>query len=117
MSDNSTKTAVIGRPFVKGQSGNPHGRPKAEGKVRAYAQRKGMAAIKKLFKLMNDDNPRVAVVAAQAVLDRAFGKSPQAFELPDGNFPTLIRIEFVQAPSESRKLNGEQRASIEFVQP
>ena len=70
-----------GRRFRPGQSGNPGGRPKLEGDVRALAQQHGRAALERLVQLMGSDNERVAVVAAQAVLDRAYGKPPQGLQI------------------------------------
>jgi hypothetical protein len=99
--------------FQAGKSGNPHGRPKAEGKVRKFAQARGMDAIRTLVGLMKSENERVAVIAAQAVLDRGFGKAPQSFELPAGSsFPALIRIEFVEQP---KLVNGQNGHALEFV--
>ncbi len=65
-------------PFEKGQSGNPGGRPKEDAGVRAAARLHGIEAIDKLVELMNGDNPRISVAAAQAILDRGFGKPAQS---------------------------------------
>ena len=70
--------------FQKGKSGNPGGRPKIESEVRELAQKHGRAAIRRLVKIMKSDNDRVAVTACQALLDRGFGKPPQALTGPDG---------------------------------
>jgi len=70
--------------FQKGQSGNPGGRPKAESEVRELAQQHGPAAVNRLVALMNSRNERVAVAACQAVLDRGYGKAPQAMKV-DGD--------------------------------
>jgi hypothetical protein len=94
----SENRRVTGR-FHKGQSGNPGGRPKVEGAVRALAQKAGLRAIKRLIELIESDSPRVAVTACQAILDRAYGKPRQSIEPPDdSNFPSLIRVEFVEKP-------------------
>lgn len=65
-------------PFVKGQSGNPGGRPKETGEIRELARKHGPEAIRTLALHMAGDDPRVAVAAAQALLDRGFGKPAQA---------------------------------------
>lgn len=87
-----------GRPFVKGRSGNPGGRPKLEGEIRELAQKHGPAALERLVTLMKSDNGRVAVMAAQAVLDRAYGKPPQGIDIKT-TFPasSLLQVEFVKA--------------------
>ena len=71
----------VGRRFPKGKSGNPGGRPKVEGEVRAPAQQHGPAALQRLIALMKSKNERVAVVAAQTVLDRGYGRPAQALQL------------------------------------
>lgn len=64
-------------PWVKGQSGNPGGRPKAEAEVVALARQASPKAIERLVKLVNSDDERVSIAAANSVLDRAFGKPTQ----------------------------------------
>ncbi|MEW6047111.1 MAG: hypothetical protein AB1609_11610 [Bacillota bacterium] len=66
--------------FAKGSKPpNPRGRPKAEGEVRAAAQAHGLEAIERLLYLMFHGRPdRVQVAAAEALLDRAYGRRPQA---------------------------------------
>ncbi len=68
-------------PFKKGQSGNPGGRPKEVAEVKAAARSHGLAAIDKLVELMNGDDKRIAVAAAQALLDRGYGKPSQSMEM------------------------------------
>jgi hypothetical protein len=72
--------------FQKGQSGNPGGRPKEDAEVKALARSAGPEAIEKLVELMRGDEARTALAAAQALLDRGFGKPGQSVELsgPDG---------------------------------
>jgi len=87
-----------------------------EGDIRALAQEAGPRAIKRLIALMDDDSPRIAVIACQAVLDRAYGKPGQSSELPDGSsLPSLIRIEFV-GPREPKTVNANGHA-LEFIEP
>lgn len=64
--------------FQKGQSGNPGGRPKESNDAKKYARKHGKEAIKKLAYWMNQGDGRVSVTAAQAILDRAYGKPAQA---------------------------------------
>jgi hypothetical protein len=71
---------MIEMPFVKAQSGNPGGRPKALIEVQALAREHSPTAIATLAKIMEDDEvpPAARVAAANSILDRAWGKPPQA---------------------------------------
>jgi hypothetical protein len=80
----STVSAQNLRPWRKGFSGNPSGRRKEEGPVRDLARRYTVRAIRRLAQLMASNNERVAVIAAQALLDRGWGKPAQALTGPDG---------------------------------
>ena len=63
---------MVGRPFPKGQSGNPGGRPKGlAAKAREYADR----ALEVLSEALDDDDPKVRLAAAKEVLDRGYGKA------------------------------------------
>jgi hypothetical protein len=93
-----------GRPFAKGQSGKSGGRPikpktieqrKLEHDVRMFARDRGAEAIDKLVALMRGvvrveiDRkpvdmlvpPMTQLAAANALLDRGYGRPPQAVEL------------------------------------
>jgi hypothetical protein len=69
------------RRWRPGQSGNPGGRVKVDVDVRALAREHGPLAFRRLVQLMQSDNEAVAVRAAEAVLDRAYGRPVQAMEL------------------------------------
>lgn len=66
--------------FVKGQSGNPSGRPKEDNEVKRLARSHSKAAIKRLAFWLKSDNPKASVSAAQVLLDRGYGKPAQAIE-------------------------------------
>lgn len=70
--------------FQKGQSGNPGGRPKEDAEVKALARACGPEAIDKLVELMRGDDRRTALAAAQALLDRGYGKPAQAIVGDEG---------------------------------
>jgi hypothetical protein len=62
--------------FAPGQSGNPGGRPKDEHRVAELARSYTLEAIDTLVELMRDGkDERVRGTAAQALLDRAWGKA------------------------------------------
>jgi Family of unknown function (DUF5681) len=70
---------TIGKPFKKGQSGNPGGRPKAIAEIRELAREHTGEAVETLMSIMTDPKaaPAARVSAANALLDRGYGKPPQ----------------------------------------
>lgn len=81
----------IGRPFEKGQSGNPGGRPRKVGDVKEKALGNSTAAIMKLVELMDSKDPRVALAACREVLDRAVGRPAQEGDTLGGD-PTITIV-------------------------
>lgn len=69
--------------FVKGQSGNPGGRPKADQSLRELARTHTADAITALVRVMTSKkSPAAAVVsAAIALLDRGHGRPMQSMEV------------------------------------
>lgn len=66
-------------PFVKGQSGNPNGRPAAHKDIQELARQHTPAAIRALVDALTKPGERVA--AANALLDRGYGKPGQTVDL------------------------------------
>ena len=68
----------MGRPFVKGQSGNPGGRPRVVAEVRELARAHAPEAITELVRLTKEAKSDTARIAAiKELLDRAYGKATQ----------------------------------------
>ena len=69
----------IGKPFKKGQSGNPGGRPKVIAEVRELAKEHTVEAIQTLVSIMTNPKfaPAARVSAANALLDRGYGRPAQ----------------------------------------
>lgn len=65
-------------PFEKGKSGNPSGRPKEAAEVKELAKLHTKESIERLVFWMRSEESRTSVAAAQALLDRAYGKPAQA---------------------------------------
>lgn len=75
--------------FKPGQTGNPGGRPKGDIELRRAARERTAEALATLINIMRDDKAATAarVSAAQAILDRGWGKAvqPAAFVDAEGN--------------------------------
>jgi hypothetical protein len=63
-----------GRPFPKGSSGNPKGRPKEHEDVKLAARTYTRESIERLAFWMRSDDPRASVMAADKLLDRGWGR-------------------------------------------
>lgn len=59
-------------------SPNPAGRPCMPAEVKEILAEATPKAARKLVELMDDEDPRVALVACREVLDRSLGKASQA---------------------------------------
>ena len=89
----------VGRPFVKGQSGNPGGRPRIVGELRYLARAHAPAAIQELARLaMKAKSETARIAAIRELLDRGFGK-PTQFVAAD-NEPALEDLNLEELRAE-----------------
>lgn len=85
---------MVGRPFPKGVSGNPSGRPKVLAEVRELARKYTEEAIDTLASIMRDKKQPAAArgSAATELLNRGYGKPTQHIEA-NVNFLDRLSIE------------------------
>lgn len=91
MAENSKKPR--GKPFPKGRTGNAGGRPKLPEDVkhvREMARQYTEAAIVALVDVMGAGSGPARVAAANALLDRGWGKAPQPMTGEDGQGPAEL---------------------------
>lgn len=88
---------VRGRPFEKGQSGNPGGRPKAVLEIQELCRALTPKGVKRLEAIIDsDDAPHAAQVAAvREIFDRAWGKAPQAITGEGGEGPAQVLLKII----------------------
>jgi ferritin-like metal-binding protein YciE len=101
------------KPFKKGQSGNPKGRPKLPDLKEAIAkvlanEKDGITALEEILKALYSKAKKGDVRAAQELLDRGFGKSSQYIDhaSTDGSMsprPNII-VHTNEAQDELNKL-------------
>src|SRR4051812_23093590 len=70
-----------GRFLVGAPSANPGGRPALDPAVKAKLQDLTPRAVERLEEVMNGADPRLAMLAAVALLDRALGRPAQAADI------------------------------------
>ncbi len=95
IAQNSSETvgAVIGRPFAKGVSGNPGGRPKGLARyVRDLVGDDGRRIADFMLGVLNDETERTEtrMQAATWLADRGFGKAPTTMAAGEAEVVQII---------------------------
>lgn len=85
--DRALSPQFLARRWQPGESGNPAGHSGLYGEAMRLAREAAPDAIRRLIALMASADERVAVVACNAILDRAFGK-PRVYEPSAESDPT-----------------------------
>jgi hypothetical protein len=67
--------------FVKGQSGNPGGRPKGIKELTELARANSKTAFERIVAMLDSPDERVVLAAAQEILNRGYGKPSQAVDV------------------------------------
>ena len=91
---NIQKARLRSGQFAPGQSGNPGGRPKDEHRVAELARSYTLEAIDTLVELMRHGKyERVRGTAAQALLDRGWGKAKlEVVTGAEGSYLDVLRV-------------------------
>ena len=99
--------------FQKGVSGNPGGRPRIAPEVCELVRSNAPRAFERLVELMESKDERVAMVASNAVLDRAYGK-PSAEERTTSFAMRSVKsaADVVEAISDLLKATANGEVSI-----
>jgi hypothetical protein len=85
-----------GRPFAKGKSGNPGGRPRVIAELRDLARAQAPEAINELGRLALKARSETARIAAiRELLDRGYGKATQILAGEEETDPAPRKIEVV----------------------
>ena len=93
--------AVIGRPFAKGVSGNPGGRPKGLARyVRELVGDDGRRIADFMLNVLDDESERTEtrLKAAEWLAERGFGKAPTQVELAEGATAIVVKGAYADDP-------------------
>lgn len=94
--------------FKKGQSGNPKGRPRLPADVRLAYAALHPEALEVLNKLLHSRSPRVALKAAEIVIERVEGKPRQNIEVnATGSISVAVVDPYAQPLPEAAQTSAE----------
>ena len=100
------------KPFPKGQSGNPAGRPRIIGEIRDLARTHAEDAIAALAEIAADRSapPSARVSAASELLNRGYGRPPQAVAIESSTSLSSQHLAALKLLAERAK--AEQAARV-----
>jgi hypothetical protein len=108
--------ANLTKRWEPGQSGNPAGRPRGPVDIAELARRHGPKCIEVASRLLDDADPRIRLAALVALLDRGFGKPPQAIS-GTTDMPTMLQLMHHEAASAFSEQLAREREAAEHRHP
>jgi len=96
--------------FKPGVSGNPGGRRRTPDAIREALAAATPRAVARLVALVDDDDPRVALRAAEAVLEKTLAPAPLPAPIPEGD-----RVALVEDRLLALALSGDRGAALAYL--
>jgi len=112
--------ALVKHVWKPGESGNPGGRTIAHSECQRLAREASPKAMMRLIELVDSDDERVALLASEKVLERAWGKpkeQPERKNPLDEMTPEQRRKRFLELFAYAETLQPPKDARIDEAEP
>jgi hypothetical protein len=103
--------------FLRGQSGNPSGRPRIVAAVQEMAREHGPRALARVVELIDSDDERIALAASQEILNRAYGRPLQSVETKSTDFSAMFLEALISVNGAEKGEIIEHEAALGAIAP